>query len=90
MASKFTRGPWRAVRNTIRRRPIWEVRNTHRDPVAVVYTGQADAELMARAPRLLGELKHLIPIVRMREGDLRASERAVLARAQALVEELTS
>jgi len=88
MASKFTRGPWRAVRNTIRRRPIWEIRNTHRDPVAVVYTGQPDAELMARSLRLFTELKHLIAIVRLREGDLRASERAALARAEALVDEL--
>lgn len=88
MAIKFTRGPWRAVRNTIRKRPIWEVRNTHRDPIAVVYTGQADTELMAAAPKLLGELKHMVAIVRMREGDLRASERAALARARALINEL--
>jgi len=82
-----SRGPWSAHKATLK---TWryEVRNGRRDPIAVVYGNKADAELMARAPRLLGELKHLIPIVRMRESDLRASERAVLARARALVDEL--
>ena len=86
--AKFTKGPWRAARMSIRGRETWSVRNTHYDPIAVVYTHQPDAELMARSLRLLGCLKHLIAIVRMREGDLRASERAALTRAEALVSEL--
>jgi len=86
--AKFTKGPWRAARMSIRGRETWSVRNTHFDPIAVVYTHQSDAELMARSLRMLGCLKHLIAIVRLREGDLRASERAALARAEALVSEL--
>jgi len=66
----------------------WSVRNTHHDPIAIVYTHQHDAELMAASLRLLGSLKHLIAIVRLREGDLRASERAALNRSRALVAEL--
>jgi len=85
---RFSKGPWRAAQIAIRGLKTWAVRNTHRDPIAVVYTHQADAELMARSLRLLGCLKHLIAIVRLREGDLRASERAALARAEALVSEL--
>lgn len=88
MASKFTRGPWRAVRNTIRRRPFWEVRNTHRDPIAIVYTHEADARLMAASLRLLGCLKYMVAIVRLREGELRASEKAKYEAARALINEL--
>lgn len=58
------------------------------DRDAIVYTTEDDAKLLAASLRMLSELKHLIAIVRMREGDLRASERAALARALALVEEL--
>ena len=86
--AKRSPGTWKAKRNTIRKVELWEVRNGHRDPIAVVYTGRADAELMAAAPRLLTELKHQIAIVQPREGDLRASERASLERARALVHEL--
>lgn len=84
----FTRGPWRAALITIRGLKVWSVRNGHRDPIAVVYTTKADAELMATAPKLLGSLKHMIAIVRLREGELRASERAKYEAAQALVNEL--
>lgn len=64
---------------------VWQVTNGRRDVVAVVYTGQADAELMADAPKLLGELKHMVAIARMREGELRVSERAALNRARDLI-----
>jgi len=86
--AKFSRGPWTVKFN--KRRSWWEIHNGHRDPIAIVYSGHADALLMAAGLRLLGITKHLIAIVRMREGDLRASERAALARARALVEELTN
>jgi hypothetical protein len=78
---------WTARRSKRRVAPYWEVRNT-RGVMAVVYGKQDDAELMAAAPRLLTELKHQIAIVQPREGDLRASERALLERARALVSEL--
>lgn len=87
MASKFSHGPW-SVRATPNKQWKFEVRNTHRDPIAIIYTTQADAELMAAAPKLLGELKHLIAIVRLHEGDLRASAKASLERARALVNQL--
>lgn len=85
---------WTARRSKRRVAPYWEVVNT-RSVVAVVYGTRADAECMASAPRVtaernraVAELKHLIAIVRLREGDLRASERASLERARALVDEL--
>ena len=87
MASKFSHGPW-SVRETPHKPWRFEVRNSRRDPLAVVYSSQADAELMARSPKLLGCLKHKIAIVRMHEGELRASEKAKLAAAEALVSEL--
>jgi len=66
----------------------WSVRNTHHDPIAIVYTHQQDAELMAASLRMLGSLKHLIAIVRLHEGELRASAKAKLEQARALVNEL--
>ena len=86
MASVFSKGPWTVKFN--KRRNWWEIHNGHRDPIAIVYTGRFDAMLMCAGLRLLGIVKHLIAIVRLRDGDLRASERAALARAQALVSEL--
>ena len=86
--AKFSRGPWTVKFN--KRRRWWEIHNGHRDPIAIVYTHEADAHLLAASLRQLGVIKHLIAIVRMREGELRASERAALARARALVEELTN
>lgn len=86
MTTKRSRSPWHAVWNPKRR--WWEVRNGKRDALAVVYTGRPDACVMAAAPRLLTELKHLIAIVLPREGELRASEKASLERARALVSEL--
>jgi hypothetical protein len=78
---------WTARRSRRRVAGYWEVTNT-RGVVAIVYTTQADAELMAVAPKLLGSLKHLTAIVRMHEGELRASERAKYEAARALVNEL--
>ena len=85
---------WTVRRSRRRVAGYWEIRNTTRE-IGICYGTREEAECMASAPRVtfernraLNELKHLIAIVRMREGDLRASERAVLARARALVEEL--
>jgi hypothetical protein len=86
MANRFHN--WKARQAKARGGLVWQVQNGHRDVVAIVYTDRADAELMAAAPKLLGSLKHLTAIVRMHEGELRASERAKLAAAEALIEEL--
>lgn len=87
MASKFSKGPWTVKFN--KHRNWWEIHNGHRDPIAIVYTGRFDATLMCAGLRLLGIVKHLIAIVRMREGELRASERAKYEAAQALISELS-
>lgn len=84
---RFTKGPCRAAQFQIRGRQVWGVR-CRNETVGIAYGGQGDAELWSRSLRLLSELKHLIAIVRLREGDLRASEKASLERAQALVHEL--
>lgn len=78
---------WTVRRSRRRVAGWWEVRNTH-GVVAIVYTTQADAELLAAAPKLLGCLKHLIAIVRLAP-NLRASAKAKLADAEALVWEVT-
>jgi hypothetical protein len=85
---RFSRTPWREALVSIRGQKTWAVRNGHRDPIAIIYTGEADARLMAASPRLLGSLKHMIAIVRMHEGELRASEKAKYAAAQTLVKEI--
>lgn len=84
MASKFSKGPWRLVKN---HRGIQQVMNGHRDPIADVYSPD-DAPLLRASKELLGHLKHLLAIVRMHEGELRASERAKYEAARALVREL--
>lgn len=86
MARRFSKGPWTVKFN--RRRNWWEIHNGHRDPVAIVYTTEDDAKLLAASLRLLGSLKHMVAIVSMHEGELRASERAKLADAMALINEL--
>jgi hypothetical protein len=85
--AKFSKAPWRVVKS---RRQGWafEVRNTHRDPIAVVYTNEADARVLAASLNLLGSLKHMTAIVRLREGELRASEKAKYDAAKALINEL--
>lgn len=87
MTTRYSRGPWRAVWNP--RRRWWEVRNGRRDPIAVGINTKDEAELLAASLRLLGCTKHLVAIVSFREGDLRASERAKLDAAVALVNELS-
>ena len=84
--AKFSKGPWTVKFN--RRRGWWEVRNGHRDPICVVYSSEADARLIAAALNLFSKVKHLIAIVRMHEGELRASAKAKLDEARALVAEL--
>lgn len=40
MTTRRSPGPWRAALIKIRGHLVWAVRNSHRDPVAVVYTGE--------------------------------------------------
>lgn len=42
---------WTVRRNCRRTHTYWEIINLHRDTVAVVYGGKADAELLAAAPQ---------------------------------------
>lgn len=86
MARRFSKGPYTVKFN--RRRNWWEIRNGHKDPIAVIYTTEADAQLLAASLRLLGSLKHMVAIVKFREADLRASEKAKLADAVALISEV--
>lgn len=85
--AKFSKGPWRVVKS---RRQGWsyEVRNGHRDPICVVYSSEADARLLAASLNLLGLLKHMVAIVRLRT-DLRASERAKYEAAVKLLAEVS-
>ena len=78
---------WTVRRSRRRVAGYWEVRNG-KGVVAIVYTSEADAREMAAAPKLLGSLKHLLAIVRMHEGELRASEKAKYEAARTLVNEL--
>ena len=78
---------WTVRRSRRRVAGYWEIRNT-RGVVAIVYTTEGDAQEMAGAPKLLGSLKHMIAIVRLREGELRAFEKAKYEAAKTLVNEL--
>lgn len=78
---------WTVRRATRRVAGFWEIRNG-KGVVAIVYTDKHDAILMAASLRMLGSIKHLIAIVRMFEPQLRASAKAKLAQAIALVDEL--
>lgn len=87
MTAHFSPRPWRVTKS---RRKGWfyEVRDVRGDVLAVTYDGPDDARLMAAAPRLLASLKHLEAIVRLHEGELRASARAKLEAARRLIDEL--
>ena len=86
--ARFSKSPWRVVtRSTRARRHLTEIRDAHNDTVALVYTN-GDSRVIVKSPELLGSLKHLLAIVRMREGELRASEKAKYEAARALIDEL--
>lgn len=84
MAARFSRAPWK-LRQSRRAPALLEIRDGNGDRIAVVYTGIDDGSLMTDSRRILGELKHMVAIARMREGELRASERAALKRARDLI-----
>lgn len=85
MASKFSRSVWRAAWNP--RRRWWEVLNGQRDQVAFGINTKAEAVAMAASLKLIGSLKHMVAIVRLRT-DLRASERAKYEAAVKLIGEV--
>lgn len=78
---------WTVRRSRRRVAGYWEVRNG-KGVVAIVYTTEDDAREMAASPKYKASLKHLLAIVRMHEGELRASERAKYEAARALVHEV--
>ena len=77
---------WRAVWNA--RRRWWEILTIRRDRVAAAINTKQEAELMAHSPRLLACAQNLIAVLRAHYTELNASERAKLAAAEALVNEL--
>lgn len=83
--AKFSKAPWRTL--TRGRRHVTEVRDANNDTVCTVYTN-GDSRGIVRVPELLGSLKHMVAIVRLREGELRASEKAKYEAARALINEL--
>lgn len=90
MANGHSKGPWKAEWSKSRGIPVLFIRNGRRDPIAMVYSSEADADLMAAAPLMLAELKRAEASLRMREDSLRASEKASLARIRALIAELSA
>lgn len=59
MAAKHSSVPWTVQKSRSRKHPVLFVMNGRRDPIAMVYTDEHDAALMAAAPRLLSALKAL-------------------------------
>ena len=78
---------WTVRRSRRRVAGYWEVRNG-KGVVAIVYTTEDDAREMAASPKYKASLKHLLAIVRMHEGELRASELAKYEAAVKLVHEI--
>lgn len=78
----YTKGPCRAAQITIRGQKVWAIR-CRNEVVGIAYNGQTDAELWARAPRLLASLEALTST----KPNTHAHETA-LTTAQALVAEL--
>ena len=84
MATKHPRTTW-TVREAPRRvRPLIEIRNG-RGPVAVVYTNERDARLMAASPRLLQALKAFV-----RAGQSAHAYMEAIAQAKALIAEVSA
>lgn len=78
---------WHVKRSTRRVAGFHRIVNSTRE-IGVCYGTREEAELMAAAPKLLGALKHLTAIVRLRT-DLRASERAKYEAAVKLLAEVS-
>lgn len=84
MATKHPRSTWTVREAPRRTRRLIEIRNG-RGPVAVVYTNERDARLMAAAPRLLQALKAFV-----RAGQSFHAHAEAIAQAKALITELAA
>ena len=57
MASRHSRGPWKAEWSKSRGIPVLYIRNGRRDPIALVYSSEADADLMAASPQMVAYIR---------------------------------
>lgn len=57
--ARFSSSPWRVVKASRTRPYLLEIHNGHADPIAVIYSNRADAELMASSIRMWPLLKTL-------------------------------
>lgn len=82
---RFNQGAWR--HSPARRRTVemWQVRDYRNDVVADVYTGEADARLIAAAARLRQALTALV-----QAGQSDYAHEQALSRAQALLREIAA
>lgn len=58
--SRFSSSPWRVARAARTRPFLLQIRNGNADPIAVVYTNECDARLMAASIRMLPLLRTLV------------------------------
>lgn len=82
---RFNQGAWRhcpAPRRTVE---MWQVRDYRNDIVANVYTGEADARLIAAAARLRHALTALV-----QAGQSAYAHEEALAHAQAVLREVAA
>lgn len=84
MAIKHPRGKWTVGKAPRRVTPLIEIRN-HRGTVAIVYTNEHDAQIMAASPQMLAVLKAFV-----RAGHSPHAHAEAIAQAKALIAELRS
>lgn len=84
MATKNPRIIWTVRKAPRRVHPLIEIRNG-RGPVAVVYTNERDARLMATSPRMLQLLKKFV-----RAGQSFQAHAEAVAEAKALIAEVSA
>ena len=84
MAAKHQNGDWTVRKAPRRVRPLIEIRNG-RGTVAVVYTDERTAKLMAASKRMLRCLKALV-----RAGQSEVARADAIAQAKALIAEVTA
>lgn len=89
MTPTHSEGPWR-VEATPRKGWPYEIRNTHRDPIAVVYSSKADAQLLGASLQMFFELQQIEADLSAREDALSAAEKDTLNRIRALIAEVTA
>jgi len=85
MTARIRRWTYRRSRRRVA--SFWEIVNG-RGVIGIWYGDEATVKVATAGPQLLGSLKHLIAILRLFEPQLRASAKAKLDEARALVAEL--